>query len=65
MQKAVRISFIVGNVFVLNHLLSYDIAVIQWITSCHKKFYDHTCNNTLAGTRNVTDNVRVNNAFSS
>ena len=27
------------------------------------KKYDHTCNNTLARTRKVTDNVRVNNAF--
>ena len=27
------------------------------------KSYDHTCNNTLAHTRNVTDNVRVNNVF--
>ena len=26
--------------------------------------YDHTCNNTLPHTRNVIDNVRVNNAFS-
>ena len=25
--------------------------------------YDHTCNNTLARTRKVIDNVRVNNAF--
>ena len=27
------------------------------------KSYDHTCNNILARTRNVIDNVRVNNAF--
>ena len=27
-----------------------------------KKSYDLTCNNTLARTRNVIDNVRVNNA---
>ena len=45
--------------------LSYDVAVIQWITSCHKKSYDHTCNNTLAHLRNVIDNVGVTNAFSS
>ena len=44
--------------------LSHDDAVIQGITSCHKNRYDHTCNNTLARTRNVIDNVRVNNAFS-
>ena len=44
--------------------LSYDVAVIQWITSCQKNSYDHTYNNTLARTRNVIDNVRVNNAFS-
>ena len=29
------------------------------------KLYDHMCNNTLARRRNVIDNVRVNNAFSS
>ena len=40
--------------------LSYDVTVIQWITSYHK---NHTCNNTLARTRNVMDNVRVNNFF--
>ena len=44
--------------------VSYDVAVIQWITSCHKKSYDHMCNNALARTRNGIDNVRVNNAFS-
>ena len=27
------------------------------------KSYDHTCNNTLAGRRNVIGNVHVNNAF--
>ena len=44
--------------------LSYDVAVIQWLTSCHKKSYAHTRNNSLARIRNVIDNVRVNNAFS-
>ena len=28
------------------------------------KIDDHTCNNTLARTRNVIDNVHANNAFS-
>ena len=28
------------------------------------KSYDHTCNNTLTQMRNVTDNIRVSNAFS-
>ena len=42
--------------------LSYDVAVIQCITSCHKT-YDNTCNNTLARRHNVTDHVRVNDAF--
>ena len=28
-----------------------------------KTSYDHTCNNTLARTPNVIDNVHVNNAF--
>ena len=27
------------------------------------KSYDHMCNNTLGRTRNVIDNVRVNNSF--
>ena len=44
--------------------LSYDVAVIQWITSCHKNCIDHTCNNTLACMCNVIDNIHVNNAFS-
>ena len=44
--------------------LSYDVAAIQWIISCHEKSYDHTCNNSLARTRNVIDNVHVIDAFS-
>ena len=40
--------------------LSYDVAVMQWITSCHKNRMI-TCNNTLPRRRNVIDNVRVNN----
>ena len=44
--------------------LSYDVAVIQWLINVVSlKSYDHTCNNTLARTRNAIDNVRVNNAF--
>ena len=50
--------------YMLNKGLSYDVADIQWITSCKKKSYDHTCNNTLARNRNVIDNVCVSNAFS-
>ena len=42
--------------------LSYDVAVIQWIKSCHKNRLT-TRNNTLARRRNVIDNVRVNNVF--
>ena len=41
-----------------------DVVVIQWITACHKKMSDHTCNNTLARTRNVIDKVHIKNAFS-
>ena len=37
---------------------SYEVADIQYITSCHKKSYDH-----LARRRNVIDKVHVNNAF--
>ena len=44
--------------------LSDGVAIIHWITSCHKN-RKATRVNTLARTRNVTDNVRVNNAFSS
>ena len=40
--------------------LSYDIADFQWITFCHKNRMT-MCNNTLACTYNVIDNVRVNN----
>ena len=50
-------------VMCLNFILSYDVAVVQWITSCYKTLYGHICNNTKAQTRNVIDNVRVNNAF--
>ena len=31
--------------------------------SCHKKSNEHMSYNTLAQTRNVIDNVRVNNVF--
>ena len=41
--------------------LSYDIPVFQWITSCNKKCYDHTCIDTFAGICNVIDDVRNNN----
>ena len=43
-------------------ILSYDVAVIQWIMSCHKNRMT-TGNNTLARRRSVIDNVCVNNAF--
>ena len=39
--------------------LSYDIVVIQWIMSCHKRSY----NNTLARTRNGIGNVPVYSVF--
>ena len=62
------ISYLLANVTtemtIWDTFVSLDIAVIQWITLCHKKSYNHTCNNTLARSRNVIDNVRVNNAFS-
>ena len=47
----------------MKHSLSYDVTVIQWITSSYKS-YEHPCNNTLARTRNVNDIDRVSNAFS-
>ena len=33
--------------------------VFQWIMSCHKKCYEHTCINTFAGICNVIDNVLI------
>ena len=43
-------------------ILSYDVAVIQWIMSCHKNRMTSRVI-TLARVRNVIDNVCVNNAF--
>ena len=40
--------------------LSYDIAVIQWITSCRKNPMTHT----LVRRCSANDNVCVNNVFS-
>ena len=40
--------------------LSYDVAVFQWIMSCHKNRMT-TRNNTSAGIRSVIDDVRNNN----
>ena len=37
-------------------LLSYDVAVFQWLTS----YYDHTCINSFAGIRKVIDDVHNN-----
>ena len=34
--------------------LSYDVAGIQWIKSCHKKSNDNTCNNIWTRTVDVT-----------
>ena len=60
-QNLLKIPF---NLFSDYMILSYNVAVIQWIPSCHKtRMTDHTCNNTLARTRNVIDNVSVSNAF--
>ena len=39
-------------------ILSHEVAVIQWITSCLKS-YDHMCNNILAQKSNVIDKDRV------
>ena len=35
------------EILMVLYMTSYDVAVIQWITSFHKKCYDHTCNNTF------------------
>ena len=43
--------------------LSYDVAVIQWITSGHKNHMTKLYYNIFARTSGVIDNVRVNSAF--
>ena len=35
-----------------------------WITSCHRKCYEHTCINTLGGNKYRHDDVLANTAFS-
>ena len=57
--------YLVFTVKKLTSTISYDVAVIQWITSYRRnRITDHTCNNTFARTGCVIDNDRVNNAFS-
>ena len=41
--------------------LSYDVAVIEWITSCHK---NHMTKHVITLWHNLIENVCVNNAFS-
>ena len=36
-----------------NPILSYDVAVFKWITSCDKNPYDHMLHNILVHTCNV------------
>ena len=48
----------------IHSILSYDVAIMQGIPSCHNKSYGHTCNNTLTRTRIVTDNAPLKNVFS-
>ena len=43
----------------LKNILSYDVAVFQWITSCHK---NSMTTRVITRIRTVIDNVRVNNA---
>ena len=45
-------------------LLSYNVAVIQWITLCHKNHMTTHVITLLTCTCNVIDNARVNCAFS-
>ena len=53
-------SFKLLLIFFFNYILSYYSAVVfQWITSCNKKCYDHTCINMFAGICNVIDDVSV------
>ena len=64
-QAPVRANYLKLCCKISKRIISYDIAVIQWITSCHNfKSYDHTCDNKLARTRNATDNVNINSLFS-
>ena len=55
--NTLRMSLKIYIIFIFKELksmnLSYDVAVIQWITSCHKKSYDHTLHNTSLLARNV------------
>ena len=43
--------------------LSHDVAVISVEYVLLRKSYDHTCNMTLARTRNVSENVCVKMRF--
>ena len=51
----------------INMLLLYDGAVIQWITSCQKNTMTtrELTLSSFARTQSVTDNIHVNNTFSS
>ena len=51
-----KVTHFAFSFFSFHEILSYDVAVFQWITS-----YDHMCINTFAGICNVTDDVRNNN----
>ena len=42
-------------------ILSYYFAVCQWITSCNKRCYDHTCINTFGRICDVNGDVCNNN----
>ena len=41
----------------LKHALSYDVTVIHWITSCHKKCYVGRFHNTFGGNKKSDDKV--------
>ena len=40
---------IINKIKAVNMNFSYDVTVIQWITSYHKQCYDHMLHNTLSG----------------
>ena len=65
LSEELPITLFICNVYTrtINTNLSYDVAVIQWITSCHKNHMNTRVITILARRRNIIDNVRFNNGF--
>ena len=54
----------ISNIFLNELYLSHEVAVIKWITSCHKNRIAIRVITTLASRRDVIYNVSVSSAFS-